>query len=107
MTNVPASTRVWAKLPRHIHTYFFRYVLAGEHSAKQDITAYFYDALYNECQKRGIAPQWTPENLEAVRNILKNLNFNHERPTNPASPKHQTQPHDSEYDRRGANYPSK
>src|SRR4030095_2809647 len=107
MTNVPASPRVWAKLPHHIYNYFFRFVLAGEHSAKQDITRYFYEALYNECHKRGIAPQWSPENLEAVREILRNLNFNHERPAHPPTTKHQPQPNDSQHEPRGANHSSK
>ena len=105
MTNVPTSTRVWAKLPLHIHSYFFRYVLAGEHSAKQDITAHFYEALYNECLRRGIAAQWSPDNIEAVRTILSNLNF-HERPTDPPPTEHQTQPDDSEYEPRGTDYSS-
>ena len=100
-----ASTRVWAKLPLEVHSYFFRFVLAGEHSAKQDITSYFYQALYNECLKRGIHPTWSPDNMEAVRTILNELNFN-ERPTDPPPTEHQAQPDDSEHEPRGTDYSS-
>lgn len=102
---MPASTRVWAKLRLQVHNYFFRYVLAGEHSAKQDITAYFYEALYNECLRRGIAAQWSPSNMEAVRTILNELNFN-ERSTDSPPTEHQAQPHDSKHEPGGTDYSS-
>jgi hypothetical protein len=80
-------------------------VLAWEHSAKQDITSYFYQALYNECLRRGIAQQWTPDNIDAVHTILNELNFN-ERPTDSPPAEHQAQPDDSKYESGGTDYSS-
>ena len=70
------STRVWAKLPLEIHEYFFRRVLAGEHRAKQDLTAQFYRALYEECQRRKIPAAWAADNSALIAVIMSHLNFN-------------------------------
>ena len=74
--STPNSTKVWAKLPLEVHEYFFRRVLAGEHRAKQDLTAQFYRALYEECQRRQIPPTWATDNSALIAGIMSNLNFN-------------------------------
>jgi hypothetical protein len=70
------STRVWAKLSPEIHEYFFRKVLAGEHRAKQELTAQFFTALYQECHRSNIPAAWSPENTQAIQQIMSRLNFN-------------------------------
>jgi hypothetical protein len=70
------SKRVWARLPPEIHDYFFRRVLAGEHRAKQDLTAEFYRKLYDECQRRRIPATWSIESAELIADMMSKLNFN-------------------------------
>ena len=48
----------------------------GEHRAKQDHTAQFYRALYEECQRRKIPAAWAPDNSALIAGIMSNLNFN-------------------------------
>ena len=69
------STRVWARLPAEVHTYFFRGPLAGEHRAKQDLTTLFYQALYAECQRRNIPSTWSTENSQLVHEVASQLTF--------------------------------
>lgn len=89
-----ANPRVFCKLPVEVYQYFFRQTLAGEHSAKQDLIELFFTALYKECLKRGIKPEWRPESPATVYAVASNLNFldGRYRLPDPAASKHQEKP---------------
>jgi hypothetical protein len=96
------NTRVWCKLPQHIHEYFFRKVLAGEHRAKQELTASFYEALYAECIRRGIPAGWDVDSARKIQTVMSNLNFNDQRRTTNQPAKHQAQPTSGQHGPRPA-----
>jgi hypothetical protein len=90
------DTRVWANLDPSVHQYFFRKVLAGCTGSKQAIINIFFQKFHEACLAGGITPEWSLENEFAVRDILKNLNFNGQptrtRRTNNSAPKRKSKP---------------
>jgi hypothetical protein len=82
------DTKVWARLPTDIYTYFFRKIYAGDKGVKQELIARFFTALYKECRRKGIKSEWDPSSYDKINLLMYNLNFNERRRTANTSAKH-------------------
>ena len=85
---ITTDTKVWSRLPPDVYIYFFRRIFAGDKGNKQELIAKFFTALYKECKRRGIKPEWDPTNYSEIDNIMANINFNERRRTSHSSSKH-------------------
>lgn len=72
---VNGKNLVQTRLPDNVFNYFFLEAFAGEHGLRFAIVSIFFQALYEECQKRGIPARWEPDNISQLAEILSNLNF--------------------------------
>jgi hypothetical protein len=73
------STKLWINLRPDIFEYFFRKVFAGDWGIKQKLVNAMFEKLYDECIRRGISPEWDPENGAAVDAVLNDMHFNEQR----------------------------
>src|SRR6266576_4952068 len=68
--------RVQADIDKEIYDYFFRHVIAYSYGSRQALITFFFQRLYEECQKQGVAKVWDEENGAKLTEILNRLNFN-------------------------------
>jgi hypothetical protein len=69
MNDDPLNTKLWSNVPSEIYEYFFRKIYAGDRGIKQQLINLFFEALYQECKRRG---------FKAVLDLMKHITFNNE-----------------------------
>lgn len=73
-SNEPCE-KIYATISKPVYTYFFRKLFAGETGQRQCLIAFFFQRLYEECQRQNIHPSWDELNEPRVAAILNKLNF--------------------------------
>lgn len=73
--------RVQADIDRTVYDYLFNHIAAYNHGARQNLTTFFFQRLYEECQRLGIPRVWDETSEAKLVEVLNRLNFAELKPT--------------------------
>jgi hypothetical protein len=70
------ASRVQGDLDPKVFDYFFKQVIPWSYGARQALICFFFQRLYEECQRLEIPPHWDEEfGPKTIVDILNRMNF--------------------------------